>query len=77
MSQEPKLYRSRTGIVLGVCEGIARWRELPVAWVRIFFVILFLCTGGLPAMMLYFLATLFMQPEPLNKKTRDGDTIDI
>ena len=59
------LYRSRYGIILGVCRGIAEYFDFSVFWVRAIAVILLLITGFWPITGLYFLAALLMKPEPI------------
>jgi phage shock protein C len=59
------LYRSRDGILLGVCRGIAEYFDFSVFWVRTITVTIFLFSGFWPIMGLYFLAALLMKPEPV------------
>jgi phage shock protein C len=59
------LYRSRNGVFLGVCRGIAEYFDFSVFWVRTITVIVFLFSGFWPIMGLYFLAALLMKPEPV------------
>ena len=58
------LYRSRNGIILGVCRGIADYFDFSVFWARVITLILLLFTGFWPVMILYFVAALLMKPEP-------------
>ena len=58
------LYRSRNGILFGVCRGFADRFNLSVFWVRVLTVIGFLVTGLWPVGVVYLLAALLMQPEP-------------
>jgi len=59
------LYRSRKGIVLGVCRGIAEYFDFSVFWVRAVALMLLLFTGFWPIAILYFVAALLMKPEPV------------
>jgi len=59
------LYRSRKGIVLGVCRGIADYFDFSAFWVRMITVVLLLFTGFWPIAILYFIAALLMKPEPV------------
>jgi len=59
------LYRSRDGIILGVCRGIAEYFDFSVFWARAVALILLLFTGFWPIMGLYFVAALLMKPEPV------------
>ena len=59
------LYRSRHGMIFGVCAGIADYLGLNVFWVRVATVALFLFTGIWPTAIAYILAALLMKPEPV------------
>ena len=59
------LYRSRDGVVLGVCKGLARYFDFSVFWTRAIAIILLLVTGFWPVTILYFIAALLMKPEPV------------
>ena len=59
------LYRSREGVILGVCRGIAEYFDFSAFWVRAIAVILLFFTGFWPIMILYFGAALIMKPEPV------------
>lgn len=60
-----KLYRARDGMLLGVCLGIARHRDIPVTWLRAGIFLLILFTGIWPGVALYLLAAILLKPEPL------------
>jgi phage shock protein C len=59
------LYRSRNGIILGVCRGIAEYFDFSVFWVRAIVVIVLFVSGFWPIMALYFIAALLMKPKPV------------
>jgi len=59
------LYRSRNGILLGVCRGIGEYFDFSVFWTRAIVVALFFFSGFWPVMVLYFVAALLMKPEPV------------
>jgi phage shock protein C len=59
------LYRSRNGIILGVCRGIADCFDFSVFWARVITLALLFFTGFWPVMILYFVAALLMKPEPV------------
>ncbi len=59
------LYRSRRGLILGVCRGIADYFDFSVFWIRIVALILLLITGFWPITGIYFIAALLMKPEPV------------
>jgi len=58
------LYRSRNGVILGVCRGIAEYFDFSTFWVRAIVVVLMLFSGFWPIAILYFIAALVMKPEP-------------
>ena len=59
------LYRSRRGLILGVCKGIAEYFDFSVFWTRAITFMIFLFSGLWPAIVLYFVAALVMKPEPV------------
>ena len=63
--QRAGLYRSRNGIILGVCRGIAEYFDFSVFWARTLALILLIFTGFWPTMGLYLIAALLMKPEPV------------
>jgi phage shock protein C len=67
------LYRSRSGIIMGVCRGIADYLNFSVFWTRVIMVILFLFTGFWPVVVLYFVAGFLMKPEPVIRLHDHGE----
>ena len=59
------LYRSRDGVLLGVCRGVAEYFDLSVFWVRMAVVIVFLLSGFWPVLGIYLAAALLMRPSPV------------
>jgi len=59
------IYRSRSGIILGVCKGLAEHFDFSVFWARIIAIFFLIVAGFLPAIGLYLLAALLMKPEPV------------
>lgn len=59
------IYRSRDGVLLGVCRGIADHYDLSVFWVRLGLVIVFLLSGFWPVIGIYIVAALLMKPRPV------------
>ena len=59
------LYRSRSGMILGVCKGLANHFDISVKVVRIIAVVLMLFTGFWLLVIAYLIAAYFMQPEPM------------
>ena len=58
------IYRSRHGIIFGVCRGIADHFDLSVFWFRMATLIGFLVSGFAPVGFIYILAALLMKVEP-------------
>ena len=58
------LYRSRHGVILGVCRGLADYFDFSVFWIRAIAVSLFIFTGFWPVVGIYILAALLMKPGP-------------
>ena len=59
------IYRSRNGIILGICKGLAEHFDFSVFWTRVIVLIFLFVAGILPAIGLYLLAALLMKPEPV------------
>ncbi|MFH1954585.1 MAG: envelope stress response membrane protein PspC [Pseudomonadota bacterium] len=59
------LHRSRNGMILGVCKGLAEYFDFSVFWTRTISLILLFITGFWPTLALYFIAALLMKPEPV------------
>ena len=59
------MYRSRNGIILGVCRGMAEYFDFSIFWTRAVALILLFFTGLWPVAVLYFIAALIMKPEPI------------
>lgn len=67
------LYRSRRGIVMGVCRGIAEYFNFSVFWVRMIAFISFLFTGFWPVGVIYLIAGLSLKLEPVVPYEDDKD----
>ncbi len=61
----PGVYRSRNGVVAGVCRGLAEYYNFNVFWLRVIVVLLLFFSGFWPVLFVYFLASLVMKPEPV------------
>jgi phage shock protein C len=59
------IYRSRSGVIFGVCKGLAEHFDVSVFWTRIITLALLLFTGIWPIGILYIVAALLMRPEPV------------
>ena len=64
-SEKRKLYRSRDGVVFGVCEGIADYFDLNAWDVRLIWVLLTLL-GAPFTIIAYFCLALALKPRPLS-----------
>lgn len=60
------LYRSREGVILGVCRGLSNYFDFSLFWTRMIFVVILLISGLWPILGLYILAALLMKPEPVS-----------
>ena len=58
------LHRSRNGVILGVCRGIADYFDFSVFWVRAAAVIFLFISGFWPITAIYFIGAFLMKPEP-------------
>lgn len=65
LRQDSRIYRSRNGMIFGVCKGVAEYFDFSVFWVRTITLLLFLFTGFWPIGVLYILAVFIMKPEPV------------
>ncbi|HBT97446.1 MAG TPA: envelope stress response membrane protein PspC [Desulfobulbaceae bacterium] len=67
------MYRSRSGVLLGICQGIASYFDMSVFWVRMAWIIAFLLTGLWPVAGIYVILALLLKPEPVRPLASDGD----
>ena len=51
------IYRSRNGVIFGVCRGLAEHFDFSVFWARAIAIIFLLVSGFWPAIGLYLVAT--------------------
>ena len=59
-----RLYRSKNGEILGVCKGIAQWRDVPVDTVRLIFILIAIFTAVVPCLIAYFVIGLILPVNP-------------
>ena len=59
------LYRSRNGILLGVCRGVADYFEIGAIWLRLALIGIVILTGFWPALIGYVAAALILRPQPV------------
>jgi phage shock protein C len=72
-STRKALYRSRGGMILGVCKGVAEYMDFSVFWMRVIAVVTLFFTGFWPMILLYFIGALLMKPEPVLPIENDDD----
>ena len=58
------LYRSRDGIILGVCRGVADYFDFSAFWIRAILIVVLILTGFWPVIGIYLVAALLMKSEP-------------
>ena len=63
--QRVGLYRSRNGMIFGVCKGIAEYLDFSVFWTRIITFVSPFFPGIWPVVGLYLVAALLIKPEPV------------
>ncbi len=68
-----RFYRSRRGLILGVCRGLAEYLDVSVFWIRVIAVIILISTGLWPVAGLYLLAALVLKPEPVLPLQTEGE----
>jgi len=68
-----RLYRSRTADLLGVCHGIAEWRDLPVGGVQLAAILIAICTAVVPALLVYLVIGIVLPVNP-EKEDRRGSS---
>jgi len=66
------LYRSRGGMILGVCKGVADYLDFSVFWMRVIVVVVGLMTLPM-SVVVYFVAALLMKPEPVVPFENEAD----
>ncbi|MBN2494304.1 MAG: PspC domain-containing protein [Deltaproteobacteria bacterium] len=66
-------YRSRHGMLLGVCRGLAEHFGVSVKWTRIATLVAVLLTGFWPGLAIYLVAAWLMPLEPLLPMTAEGE----
>ena len=67
------LYRSRSGWIFGVCQGLADYAQISVFWVRLLIVLGAVFSSFIPILIIYIMAAIFMKPAPLLSTADVGD----
>ena len=60
-----KLYRSRSGLIFGVCKGLAEYLNVPAALLRTIWGALVIVTGFFPFAVLYLILAYFLPERDL------------
>ena len=68
-----RLYRSKNGEILGVCKGIAEWRDYPVDTIRLIVVLIAIFTAIAPCLIIYFILGLVLPVNPYDEDTSGYD----
>ncbi|MFH2091558.1 MAG: envelope stress response membrane protein PspC [Pseudomonadota bacterium] len=66
LSSGQGIYRSRKGLFMGVCRGLADHFNFSVLWFRIIVIVLFMFTGFWPVGVMYIVAGLILKVEPVS-----------
>ncbi len=66
LSSSQGIYRSRKGIFMGVCQGLADYFDFSTFWLRTIAVLLFLFTGFWPVGVMYLVAGMILKLEPVS-----------
>lgn len=72
-TQQRGIYRSRDGVVFGVCQGLADHFDFSVFWVRMALVLMFIFSGFWPVIGVYLIAAFLMKPTPVKPITSDDE----
>ena len=67
------LYRSRRGMIFGLCRGLAEYAAISVFWIRLAFVVAALAGFFFPALFIYLILSLFIKPAPVMTPEDDED----
>lgn len=68
-----RLYRSRSGLIFGVCRGMAEYLEFSVVGMRLLAIFVSIFTGIWPLIGAYIIAALILKPEPVIPFREDTD----
>lgn len=62
---KPKLTRSRSKVVAGVCAGLAEWLGWDIAMVRILYLIVSILSAGFPGTLVYIILWIIMPDDEI------------
>ena len=71
--EDKVLYRSRHGIICGVCRGLAEYLNFSVFWTRVLFVVAMIFTQFWVMVGVYIVAAILIKPEPVVEPETDDD----
>lgn len=73
-SSSKTIYRSRNGVIFGVCAGLAKYANIPTNVFRFAIIAIAIVSGLFPMMLIaYILAAIFMKLEPVIEPANDED----
>jgi len=75
MNNKRGIYRSRNGVLLGVCRGVADYFDISAFWVRTIMIIIFLLSGFWPVIGIYLVAALLLKPEPVQSFANEDEKV--
>ena len=61
-------YRSRRGLLFGVCQGLAEWKQFSPGLVRLVVIILCVFLRFFPVFLVYLALAIFLPVEPESEK---------
>jgi phage shock protein C len=67
------LYRSRNGLILGICRGVADRYDIPAFWIRVGVIVLMVTTTVWPVVLVYFGIGFLLKPEPIIPFTNESE----
>lgn len=71
--ESKKIYRSRYGIILGICKGVAEQFDIPVMLLRIGVIIIAISTGIWPVVLGYIVLAMYLKPKPIIPPSNEGE----
>ncbi|MGD9201535.1 MAG: envelope stress response membrane protein PspC [Chitinispirillia bacterium] len=71
--ESKNIYRSRYGMILGICRGIAEHFDLPVILIRVGVIIIAVSTGIWPVVLGYIVLAMYLKPKPVIPLSNEGE----
>ncbi len=67
-----RLYRSKNGDIFGICKGIAQWKDFPVDYVRLAFILIAVFTAIFPCIIIYCVLAFILPVNPYEEEEGDN-----